>query len=67
MQAGKEVKTMADRPSIQPGLCAKVLKWTKQKEAAFGVNLFAGKEFDVKFVAIMINLVWGVRIDIAWR
>lgn len=52
---------MANRPSMKTGFHVRVLKWTKQKEVAFGVNLFTGKEFDIKFVAIMINLVWGVR------
>jgi hypothetical protein len=57
---------MGETQGIQKGLKISIIKWTKQKWMAFGVSIFFGKEFDTRFIRILVNFIWGIKIEIGW-
>lgn len=57
---------MGCRPAMEKGFSFRRINWPKQKNCAFGFNIICGKEFDVKFIRIMINFINGIVIEIGF-
>jgi hypothetical protein len=56
----------AEGVAMEKGLRIGLLNWPRQKWIGIGIQIFTGKEFENKFIRIMISFVWGIKLEIVW-